>query len=530
MRMKQIVAQVLILSLVVPNAVFAADPAPSGGKACPTCGGGPAMMPTHVSGLDKNLEKILTATSCPGMTPADLERQESQCQKDFACNMIRSAINVATVGGFTLGQSLAKYLSKAEDDLKQKDKGCLDTSQGDCATNIVAGAIKDIWLNLEGIGMLAKAAGNAAVSAAKAGYNKAKDYVTDTKAEAKRDLAAIETATDKTAVFVGTLSTSKVKQFLTDAGAFMKDLFKTLYKASMDFVKKNFGCAKWSGVPHASKCLEPFTDLTCANCSQQANMMCGAIGVLVSEGLLMGFLITKGIPKGIQAAKKSKVMAKIGASLKARKAAKAAAKVEKQAAKAAAVETAATAKAATTAKASVAKVAPDELFKVDAKPAKVSKAEQQKYVDRYVAEVEDIKASLPATMAPDQKELAAVQKLKELEKKGLKQDEIHKLYDDAAAAAARQIDYTVNTSYLDGPGSAPGTSIRAEIQSRYSQQVTDLKEALKLEDPKFADLAKTNPQQADDFVVHTLKQMENNGMKPDAVKARVHKAINECAI
>jgi len=68
-----------------------------------------------------------------------------------------------------------------------------------------------------------------------------------------------------------------------------------------------------------------------------------------------------------------------------------------------------------------------------------------------------------------------------------------------------------------------------QIQSAYKEQLTQLRDALAVEDPKFKFLVDENPAEADKFLVATIDNMEAQGLKKAEVKAKIHKALNECA-
>lgn len=230
--------------------------------------------------LDKNVKKNVkdiakvvnkSQPQCSGQTVA-------QCGKDIACNVLRSSV----MSTLLVVQKIAP---------KYKAPTCLNGSKSSCAAEFINGVIQDLFSNADAIWELAKMAGNGIKNATISGW---------------RYLFDIEDKTSDAALAASKLKPGMFDLFKKDPVGFFKQLAITIWEDLNRAVKENFGCEKWSGAPHFSKCIAPLSTWACADCNQKMNAICGVAGALGGE-LLVAYLsggtanlMAKAGSKGVQ--------------------------------------------------------------------------------------------------------------------------------------------------------------------------------------------------------------------------------------
>jgi hypothetical protein len=239
---------------------------------------------TMMSSTNKIQKKIEADNKCEKQTG-------SECAADMTCNLTRSILTGPT--------TLLKLIPEKS---RPKVPKCLDASQGSCIGEFITGVLKDIWDNLEGIWEL----GKMAVNGAKGAVVSAWDWAT-----------GVEDKTSDAAHLASKQSESSIKLFLKDPLAFLKKIGTDIWNMITSSIYDNYGCEKWSGLPHVSKCLRPMSNWGCSNCNQKINAVCGVAGVLGGEiavaYLTVGTLniASKIGAKGVQSARKlSQILAK----------------------------------------------------------------------------------------------------------------------------------------------------------------------------------------------------------------------------
>jgi hypothetical protein len=154
-----------------------------------------------------------------------------------------------------------------KDNIFKATAECLDSSKNSCLTEIINGAIVDIWANIEGLWTLLKGAGKLAAFGWKSMWG-IEDKSTD----------AMHAALGQTG--------DAIAMFIKNPIAFLKQMVSGLIDYTNEAIKNNFGCEKWSGTPHFSTCLQPMPSWSCATCNQRINAVCGVAGALGGEVLL----------------------------------------------------------------------------------------------------------------------------------------------------------------------------------------------------------------------------------------------------
>ena len=234
------------------------------------------------------------------------QNKSKSCGKELACNFARTAINIGTFG---IGAALAGAFSK-KDVAKQ---GCLDLSRGDCATNAIAGIIKNVFLNIEGLWELGKLAVKGVQWGAGKAWGGIKSFF---------GYGEVQAAEDKSAEGLhnaAQLSDADVEESQKNPLAFVMNFGNKVYNMVHEYIANNFTCEEWSGVPHASKCLKPMKDFACANCGQKMSAICGTIGLIGGE-IVTAFLTGGAINLASRLGKATKISKLVGGAVKIGKA------------------------------------------------------------------------------------------------------------------------------------------------------------------------------------------------------------------
>ena len=124
---------------------------------------------------------------------------------------------------------------------------------GSCFSEFIYGTIKDVVYNAEGLAALAKGIGMSLTGPKKS-------------------------------------NAAPPKQPHEDPSKMVPRVVAQIWAAFDEAIKNDFGCRKWSGMAHASQCLEPLTDWDQADCAQTIQVYCGISGYAGGE-LASAFLM-----------------------------------------------------------------------------------------------------------------------------------------------------------------------------------------------------------------------------------------------
>jgi len=192
----------------------------------------------------------------------ECEKESNQeCFKDLTCNILSSTV-LLPIHVALMALPAAKV--KAGD--------CFGEKKSNCASELLAGFIKDIWSNITGICDMAKMAAKGAVKVAKKMWVKAWNF-----------FEGIEDKTSEAALIASAQTDSKFEQFKKDPIGYLKDMGLSLINLINDSLKDNFGCELWSGAPHFSTCLRAMSTWSCSSCDKKLNAFCGTGGLILGE-------------------------------------------------------------------------------------------------------------------------------------------------------------------------------------------------------------------------------------------------------
>ena len=217
-------------------------------------------LTTSEEDLSKTITDLANTKSAEGQ---NCQKQSTkECIEDLACNVIRSGPVIA----------IMSLLKKKAVGKSSAFSSCLDTSKSTCASEFVAGVIKDVWFNIDSVWELAKLAGRTGQNLTKKAWIKTWSF-----------FSGVENKTSDAALAASKQSDGAMELFKKDPWAFIKQMIGTIGNLLNDSIKNNFGCEKWESTPHLSKCLQPMSNWDCATCGQKENAICGITGVLGGE-------------------------------------------------------------------------------------------------------------------------------------------------------------------------------------------------------------------------------------------------------
>lgn len=492
--------------------------------------------------LKDEIEKLVPAMACPktGRSPIN-EKPDGDCQKEFACNIMRSILDIPAGAYSNLTGAGIQLYDLLKDNAQKRAKqepGCLSGRKSSCMAEAWIGFFKDLKWNLEGLWWLAKApftATKAAVVATGKGAGNllGKTYVWTENTYAEKKTAtgvakeawkntkkAVSTTIDGVAAagrFVRNLDGNKLLAYFAALGDWEQELAKDMWKSSKEVLKHHFGCVRWAGAPHASECVVPYEGLDCMDCSDVMNAVCGVATVAASEAKLVQLLFTKGGSKAVAMFKDKRLLNALKKSDKLR----ALAKGHEDAVKTAA------GMAATRRATEIDGAAASAMLHVDpvAKVKKVPNASAKAIQRDFRRQLDELKADMPAHLDDARKEELAVSKVHDLKNaRKMKDDEIVRAFDDAKAAKAQaEIDlFTVDTSYLKAEDAA-------KIEKDFAWSHKHLVDSLAKEDARFAELLKKNPSEAKKIVSHVIFQLKTNKKwTAEAINAEIAKVLRSC--
>jgi hypothetical protein len=149
---------------------------------------------------------------------------------------------------------------------------------GGCAGDILGATLKGLWSSLKALFVDLPVL---AFEGAKAGAKKVSQWMGFSKVE--------DAVADKQHEVAKT-SESQVSKFKKDPINYVIAGLKNVVNFFLGEVTAELGCNKWSGLPYASECAEPWNGWSCATCKQVQSMVCGGIGAVASTVLASGAL------------------------------------------------------------------------------------------------------------------------------------------------------------------------------------------------------------------------------------------------
>jgi hypothetical protein len=230
------------------------------------------QCPLDTKVQDQGLIDLLSGTSpiveeiaCPGAGSF------TNCMNSLECNLMKSIVPA----GHALGRMLSDH---------PVFHSCDGT--GSCFTNLGKAIWDNLWDSVKSFYHVGKMA---------AGWvgNKIGSLWRAEDATSTRGIAATE-ATD-----------SELNHFLAHPIDYLVQKSKQFLNSISEGIKSRYGCAKWSGTPHLSECLQPMS-FECADCNGKINMVCGVVGYI--GGNFISNFFTGG------AAAAARISAKIAAS------------------------------------------------------------------------------------------------------------------------------------------------------------------------------------------------------------------------
>lgn len=238
--------------------------------------------------------------------------QENQCteeKKKIASDTCMDDVMCGVAASLTgpVGQVLS--LMGADEKINESLPGDCDINDDNCLARLASGFIKASWHFLKGTWDLLKMG---------AGY--VKNKVVDS----WNSLWGVEDKSSDSALAMAKMSEDEGvwATFKKDPLGSMSKGFSALVGMLKEWMKNDVYCQKWSGQPHFSECVEPYSEFDCLSCKTIINGTCNAAGVVLAEvvpAFLTGGLVS-GIKYGASAAGKLAKMVKL--SDKARKALK----------------------------------------------------------------------------------------------------------------------------------------------------------------------------------------------------------------
>jgi len=223
--------------------------------------------------LNRQAEEIVEQVSCSIDEKTPLF--SAKCAKEFGCNAVRSVFSLVGMSG-AVSYMNEKLQKKIIADI-QTDKTCLINKKSNCGTEAISGILKNIWTNIEGVGILAKVGASYAWNGAKKAGNKIKTWFSRT------EVQEIEDKSSEAALAAGMQSEGFIKKFLTNPGLAIKEMTAAMYNWIMKAAADNFACAKRSGHSRFSKCEKYLDTWECATCDQRINTVCGVMGFIGGE-------------------------------------------------------------------------------------------------------------------------------------------------------------------------------------------------------------------------------------------------------
>jgi len=178
---------------------------------------------------------VVAELTCPGIGDA------AQCMGELTCNLLTSVVPMA---------------GAARNAFKDHPvfANC-GSSGGNCFTNMGKAIWDNLWDTVVGIYDLAAL-----------GVSWVGDQL--------GSLFAAEDATSNRGIAATEISESQLDQFIADPVTYLYNLGGQLMGMLGSSISSRYGCAEWTGTPHASECTRPMS-WECASCDEKLNMACG---------------------------------------------------------------------------------------------------------------------------------------------------------------------------------------------------------------------------------------------------------------
>lgn len=233
-------------------------------------------------GPDENLRNIASIADvlkgqkvCPNKV-----EPEMSCASDLMCNVFSSVLAVPLTGVDALLNVANQYYKPRGKDIYKSPvvadlKKCSKPGNS-CLTNLFRGVWDSLFSSVKGMWTLVSGAAKVGANAVRGAYNYAVDSIGSL-------FSDVEDKTTEKMMAASKLPDSALQKFKNDPLLFVKDMVKSLYNQVVKGIKTNYGCEKWSGAPHVSKCVAPMSNWECGSCNQKLNVICGVVGFGAGE-------------------------------------------------------------------------------------------------------------------------------------------------------------------------------------------------------------------------------------------------------
>lgn len=232
--------------------------------------------------MDENLNNISNITEVlkgKKVCPAKVE-PEMSCASDLLCNAFSSVLAVPLTGADALLKVADSYYRPRGKDIYKSPvvadlKKCSRPGNS-CLTNLFKGIWDSLFTSVKGMWTLVSGAAKLGANAVKGAYNYTVDSI-------GKLFSNVEDKTTEKMMAAQKLPNSSLQKFKEDPLLFVKNMVKSLYNSVIKGIKTNYGCEKWSGAPHLSKCVSPMSNWECGTCNQKLNVICGVVGFGAGE-------------------------------------------------------------------------------------------------------------------------------------------------------------------------------------------------------------------------------------------------------
>lgn len=244
--------------------------------------------------------------ACPGKSePA------SAIYKAISCNIVSSVASMVPFGSIVADKLVNSMVPAAQ---RPAANECVDT-QNSCLTQVMWGAIQNVFTNIQGLYDLGKLALQGIADGARYVGSKIRDgwnwlVGNDRANDAAADQAAIAARLEND------IENNEEAQKAT--GNWAKRLVDGLLEAAGEGMRDQFSCSKWEGgvsgagaigglynrlnsqVGASARCLEAAPSWECASAKQKVQMVCGIAGFIGGE--VVTTLLTGGAVRGLSLA------------------------------------------------------------------------------------------------------------------------------------------------------------------------------------------------------------------------------------
>ena len=185
------------------------------------------------------------------------KNEDLSCIQQVGCNVLRS-VSVESVTSI--------FHSKFN------DNSCLATNKSDCLSELIAGILKNLWVNTNSFWSILKIVSKTTLISIKKTIISWVDFIDPINKHADSALAACN------------INKDSLKLFMSDAKMAIMKMSNDIYQLIAKGIKESFMCKKWAAQPHLSQCLIPQDEpWMCASCDQKINSICGVAGFAAGE-------------------------------------------------------------------------------------------------------------------------------------------------------------------------------------------------------------------------------------------------------